>query len=82
MRSVETVLLLVVLGTVIAVFAGRLQIPAPSMLVVAGLLIGLLPGVPAVRVPRKWSAWSCSRRCFMRPARNFPGGTCGPCGGR
>jgi monovalent cation/hydrogen antiporter len=40
-----------VLGTVVAVFAGRLQIPAPSMLVVAGLLIGLLPGVPAVRVP-------------------------------
>jgi CPA1 family monovalent cation:H+ antiporter len=50
-RSVETVLLLVVLGTVVAVFAGRLQIPAPSLLVVAGLLIGLLPGVPAVRVP-------------------------------
>ena len=51
MHSVETVLLLVVLGTVVAVFAGRLQIPAPSLLVVAGLLIGLLPGVPAVRVP-------------------------------
>ena len=51
MRSVETVLLLVVLGTVVAVFAGRLQIPALSLLVVAGLLIGLLPGVPAVRVP-------------------------------
>lgn len=51
MRSVETVLLLVVLGTVVAVFAGRLQIPAPSMLVIAGLLIGLLPSVPAVRVP-------------------------------
>jgi hypothetical protein len=29
MRSVETVLLLVVLGTTLAVFAGRLQIPAP-----------------------------------------------------
>ena len=51
MRSVETVLLLVVLGTVVAVFAGRLRVPAPSLLVVAGLLIGLLPGVPAVRVP-------------------------------
>ena len=32
-------------------FAGRLQLPPPSLLVVAGLLIGLLPGVPAVRVP-------------------------------
>jgi CPA1 family monovalent cation:H+ antiporter len=51
MRGVETVLLLVVLGTVVAVFAGRLQIPAPSLLVVAGVLIGLLPGVPSVRVP-------------------------------
>jgi monovalent cation/hydrogen antiporter len=49
-RGVETVLLLVVLGTVVAVFAGRLQIPAPSLLVVAGLLVGLLPGVPTVRV--------------------------------
>jgi CPA1 family monovalent cation:H+ antiporter len=44
-------LLLVVLGTVVAVFAGRLQIPASSLLVVARVLIGLLPGVPAVRVP-------------------------------
>lgn len=50
MRGVETVLLLVVLGTVVAAFAGRLQIPAPSLLVIAGLLTGLLPGVPAVRV--------------------------------
>jgi monovalent cation/hydrogen antiporter len=49
-RGVETVLLLVVLGTVVAAFAGRLQIPAPSLLVIAGLVIGLLPGVPAVRV--------------------------------
>jgi CPA1 family monovalent cation:H+ antiporter len=49
-RSVETILFLVVLGTVVAAFAGRLQIPAPSLLVAAGLLIGLLPGVPAVRV--------------------------------
>ncbi|HEU5386124.1 MAG TPA: Na+/H+ antiporter [Streptosporangiaceae bacterium] len=50
MRSVETILVLVVLGTVVAAFAGRLRIPAPSLLVIAGLVIGLLPGVPAVRV--------------------------------
>ena len=50
-RGVETVLLLVVLGTVVAAFAGRLRIPAPSLLVIAGLLIGLLPGVPEIRVP-------------------------------
>src|SRR5690242_10979485 len=50
MRGVETILFLVVLGTVVAAFAGRLRVPAPSLLVIAGLVIGLLPGVPAVRV--------------------------------
>jgi len=49
-RAVETILFLVVLGTVVAAFAGRLRIPAPSLLVIAGLVVGLLPGVPAVRV--------------------------------
>ena len=38
------------LGTVVAAFAGRLRVPAPSLLVIAGLLIGLLPGVPTVHV--------------------------------
>ncbi len=50
MRSVETVLFLVALGTVVTAFAGRLRVPAPSLLVMAGLVVGLLPGVPAVRV--------------------------------
>jgi Na+/H+ antiporter len=50
MRSVETILFLVVLGTVVAAFAGQLSIPAPSLLVIAGLVVGLLPGVPPVRV--------------------------------
>ena len=36
MRAVETILFLVVLGTVVAAFAGRLSIPAPSLLVIAG----------------------------------------------
>lgn len=50
MRSVETVLALVVVATVVAAFAKRLRIPAPALLVVAGLVVGLLPGVPPVRV--------------------------------
>ena len=50
-RAVETILFLVVLGTVVAAFAGRLSIPAPSLLVIAGLVVGLVPGVPAVHVP-------------------------------
>jgi len=49
-RSAEIVLALVVLGTAGAVFANRLRVPPPSLLVIAGLLVGLLPGVPAVRV--------------------------------
>lgn len=51
MRGVETILFLVLLGTVVAVFARRLRIPAPSLLVLAGVVVGSLPGVPPVRVP-------------------------------
>ncbi len=38
MRSVETVVLLVALATVVAAFAKRLRVPAPSLLVVVGLV--------------------------------------------
>ena len=51
MRDVEAILFLVVLGTVVAAFAGRLRVPAPSLLVIAGLVVGLLPGFPPVHVP-------------------------------
>ena len=50
MGSVQTVLFLVILATVVATFARRLRVPAPSLLVIAGVLVGLLPGVPAVVV--------------------------------
>ena len=50
-RGVETILFLVVLGTVVAAFAGRLRVPAPSLLVIAGVIVGLLPGFPPVHVP-------------------------------
>lgn len=50
MRSVETVLSLVVLATVVATFARRLRVPAPSLLVITGVIVGLLPGVPAIVV--------------------------------
>jgi monovalent cation/hydrogen antiporter len=50
MRGVETVLFLVVVATVVATFANRLRVPAPSLLVVAGVLVGLIPGVPRVEV--------------------------------
>ena len=51
MRTVEIVVLLVALATVVAAFAKRLRVPAPSLLVAAGLAVGLLPGAPMVHVP-------------------------------
>jgi monovalent cation/hydrogen antiporter len=50
MRTVETVLFLVVVATVVATFARRLRVPAPSLLVVAGVGVGLMPGVPSITV--------------------------------
>jgi Na+/H+ antiporter len=50
MGSVETVLFLVILATVVATFARRLRVPAPSLLVIAGVVVGLLPGVPTIVV--------------------------------
>jgi CPA1 family monovalent cation:H+ antiporter len=49
MRTVEIVLFLVVLATLVASFAHRLGVPAPSLLVIAGLAVALIPGVPSVR---------------------------------
>ncbi|WP_308042289.1 cation:proton antiporter [Streptomyces sp. 8L] len=50
MASVTVVLLLVVLATAVATGARHWRVPAPSLLVVAGLVAGLLPFVPEVRV--------------------------------
>ncbi|MBY8883017.1 Na+/H+ antiporter [Actinacidiphila acidipaludis] len=51
MRAVGTILFLVVLATAVATFARRRRIPAPSLLVIAGLVVALIPGTPALRVP-------------------------------
>jgi Na+/H+ antiporter len=50
MRGAQIVLALIVLSTVVATFAHRLRVPPPSLLVVAGIAVGLLPHVPAVQV--------------------------------
>ncbi|HET7312530.1 MAG TPA: Na+/H+ antiporter [Mycobacteriales bacterium] len=50
MHTAEIVLALLVLATLVAVFADRLRLPAPSLLVLAGLAVGLLPGVPDVHI--------------------------------
>jgi CPA1 family monovalent cation:H+ antiporter len=49
-RSTEIILFLVVLATAVATSARRMRVPAPSLLVVAGLLVAFVPGVPTVQV--------------------------------
>jgi len=49
-HTAEIVLGLLVLASAVAAFADRLNVPPPSLLVLAGLAVGLLPGVPAVHV--------------------------------
>jgi CPA1 family monovalent cation:H+ antiporter len=49
-RSIQTILLLVGLATVVATFARRIRVPAPSLLVVAGVLVALIPGSPDILV--------------------------------
>jgi Na+/H+ antiporter len=50
MRAVGTVLALVVLATVVATGARRWRIPAPSLLVIAGLAVALIPGTPPLHI--------------------------------
>ncbi|WP_406194830.1 Na+/H+ antiporter [Kitasatospora sp. NBC_01560] len=50
MRAVGTVLLLVVLATAVATGARRWRVPAPSLLVLAGLAVALIPGAPALHI--------------------------------
>ncbi len=50
MRSVLIVVALVGVATVVAAFAHRIRVPAPSLLVIVGLGVGLAPGVPAIQV--------------------------------
>ena len=51
MRTVETVVFLVAFATVVAAFARRLSVPAPSLLVLVGVGVGMLPGTPSMHVP-------------------------------
>lgn len=50
MHIVQIILVLVGLATVVAVFARRVAVPAPSLLVVAGLILGSVPAIPGVHV--------------------------------
>src|SRR5438093_9929835 len=49
MHGFETVLALLVGVTFLALLARRLDIPTPAVLVAGGLLVALVPGLPAVQ---------------------------------
>ena len=51
METVAVVLGLITLAVVVATLASRLRAPAPSLLVIAGLLVGLIPAIPPILVP-------------------------------
>ena len=46
--AIQTIHILAI--TVVAASAHRLRVPAPSLLVLAGLAIAMIPGVPAVQI--------------------------------
>ena len=48
--TVEIVLLLLIAATMLAVVARRLAIPYPVLLVIGGLLLGFVPGLPTVEL--------------------------------
>ncbi|GAA1281488.1 Na+/H+ antiporter [Planotetraspora silvatica] len=50
MQGVQIVLFLVAVATVVATFADRISVPAPSLLVVAGVVAGLLPIADRIHV--------------------------------
>src|SRR2546426_2021024 len=49
MHNFETVLALLVGVTFLALVARRFQLPTPALLVVGGLLVAVVPGLPAVQ---------------------------------
>jgi CPA1 family monovalent cation:H+ antiporter len=49
-RATELVLALLIAATVLAILARRLAVPYPVLLVLGGLAIGFIPGLPAVEL--------------------------------
>ena len=49
MHNFETVLTLLVGVTLLALMARRFQLPTPALLVVGGLLVAVVPGLPTVQ---------------------------------
>lgn len=50
MNNIATILLLLAVVTALAQVTDRIRIPYPILLVLAGIGIGLVPGLPAMKV--------------------------------
>ena len=50
LHQLETVILLLIAVLALAAFARKLVIPYPILLVIGGLVLGLIPGVPTLRL--------------------------------
>jgi CPA1 family monovalent cation:H+ antiporter len=50
LHQLETVILLLIAVLALATFARKLVIPYPILLVIGGLVLGLIPGVPTLRL--------------------------------
>jgi CPA1 family monovalent cation:H+ antiporter len=48
--TIELVLVLLIVATVLAVVARRFAVPYPVLLVIGGLMLGFIPGLPAVEL--------------------------------
>ncbi|MFE9864141.1 hypothetical protein ACFYPZ_15580 [Streptomyces sp. NPDC005506] len=82
MRSIGTVLALVVLATVVATFARRRRIPTPSLLVVAGLAVALLPGTPDIQISPEIIGLVVLPPLLYASAEERPGASCARYGSR
>ncbi|MDB5339045.1 MAG: Na+/H+ antiporter, partial [Planctomycetaceae bacterium] len=51
MNPVEVVIGLILVAVVLATVAQRLQIPYPTVLVLGGLALGFVPGLPHIQIP-------------------------------
>ena len=51
MREVETIVLLLVVVVVLVMLARRLNVPYPIPLVLGGLALGFVPGLPHIAMP-------------------------------
>ena len=46
--------------------ANWLKVPYPIPLVIGGLVLGLVPGIPDIELDPDWCCWSSCRRCSTR----------------